>query len=59
MFDSEYDFVPEFCARYRISPATAYREMSSGRLPYHVVGGRRRIGPQDRRIYLERCARGL
>lgn len=39
--------VKQFCARYNLSPATAYRLMNKGVLPYRKVGRRRLIATID------------
>ena len=39
--------VKQFCTRHNLSPATAYRLMEFGDLPYRKVGRRRLIGVAD------------
>lgn len=39
--------VKEFCRRYNVSPATAYRIMKAGELAYRKVGRRRLIAIAD------------
>lgn len=39
--------VKQFCARYNLSPATAYRLMDKSVLPYRKVGRRRLIAVID------------
>ncbi|WP_425992915.1 helix-turn-helix domain-containing protein [Afipia sp. DC4300-2b1] len=39
--------IKQFCIRYNLSPATAYRLMNKGVLPYRKVGRRRLIAVID------------
>jgi hypothetical protein len=58
MFDAEVERLQEFCARWRMSKSKAYRLMSAGTLPYHVVGAQRCFTRNDREEFGRRCARG-
>jgi excisionase family DNA binding protein len=58
MFEVEVERLHEFCARWRMSRAKAYRLMRAGVLPYHLVGAQRCITRSDRDAFARRCARG-
>ncbi len=56
MFDAEVERLHEFCGRWRMSRSKAYRLMTAGKLPYHVVGAQRCFTRDDRNEFARRCA---
>jgi excisionase family DNA binding protein len=58
MFEPDVEKLHEFLARWRVSKSKAYRLMSAGSLPYHLVGSQRCFARDDREEFARRCARG-